>query len=120
MAVKTPPDLDDAGRRLWRAVAAWRREHDLELEPWEVEMVTEVCRAVDRLAALRARMADAGDEGRWLALVKEERQQRAILGRVVAASGLPTGLVDQDSTAGRTPKSRRAQRAAEARWHAAS
>lgn len=120
MAKAIPPDLGDDGRKLWRDIAAWRKQHDLQLEPWEEAMVTEVCRQVDRLAALRERMAAADDEGRWLALVKEERQQRAILGRVVAASGLPTGLVEGSSTAGRTPKSRRAQRAAEARWHAAS
>jgi hypothetical protein len=74
---------------LWRAVDAWRTEHRLLLEPWELEMVTEICRAVDRCASLRVRIAEAeaeGDNTQWLRFVQEERQQRAILGRVVAAS----------------------------------
>ncbi|WP_285492244.1 hypothetical protein [Actinomadura sp. NBRC 104425] len=127
MATSRPPsDLGAAGRALWRRIGealADMPDGPLQLDPWEVELVAEVCRAVDRMAALRDRMAaaeEAGDDARWLRLVQEERQQRAILGRVVAASGLPTGLVGGDTPAGLSPRSRRAQRAARARWGRAS
>lgn len=122
---RPPADLGEAGRALWRKIGRALQDMPdgpLLLDPWEVELVAEVCRAVDRMAALRDRIAaaeEAGDDSRWLRMVQEERQQRAILGRVVAASGLPTGLVE-DGGVGLSPRSRRAQKAARARWDRAS
>lgn len=119
--MKTPPgDLQAAGRSLWRRIVATLKDWPggaVALDPWEVELVAEVCRAVDRCAELRRRM-DGADQSAWLSLVREERQQRAILGRLVAASGLPTGIVDEQAGTGLSPASRRGQRAARARWGA--
>jgi hypothetical protein len=62
-------------------------------------------------------------EGRDLAepsvvrLLAEERQQRVALSTLlVVRLGFPTGVVDEDSGVGMSPRSRRAQRAAQTRW----
>lgn len=116
-----PADLGPSGRALWRQIAAWLREHDLILDPHERPLVEELCRTVDRLATLRAALAtfEPADK-EWTKLAGEERQQRLAYGRLVSALGLPSGVIPEtagtDRVVGLSPRSRRAQKAARARW----
>ncbi len=115
---KPPAGLKAPGRRLWLSVAAWLAELDVTLDPHELELVGQMCVTADRLSWLRRAADAATDVDERLKLLREERQQGTALARLVTASGLPTGLVDESGgkPVGLSPKSRRAQRAARARW----
>ena len=78
-----------------------------------------MARTVDDLATLRAALADtglvsAGSKGQARAhpLLAEVRGLRLLLLRLAAQLGLP----DEDEPAGATPASRKAAKAANARW----
>jgi len=119
--MRAPNGLGDAGGRLWRSVAAWMSEHpagSVQLDPHERELLAEACRIADRLGAMREALdgADLADTG-TVRLLAEERQQRlALANLLVAKLGLPTGMPQEVGSKGSTPRSRRAQRAAAARW----
>jgi hypothetical protein len=80
--IKKPPvprDLGAAGRKLWREVVA-----DFELSPTELILLGETCRTLDAVELL-AEGEDAGD----LRVLRELRQQRLTLARLIAALRLP-------------------------------
>lgn len=119
---RAPSDLGPGGRRLWRQVLGWLREHRLILDPHEAPMVDELARTIDRLSAARdaiGKMHPA--DPAWTRLAGEERQQRLVYARLVSALGLPSGVVP-DAAEGRanvvglSPRSRRGQKAARVRW----
>lgn len=117
-----PPDLGADGRRLWGQVQEWLAEQGpddadgAELEPHEVVLVAEMCRTADRLATIRGALARVDPtEAAWTRLASEERQRGLAMSRLISAVGFPTGLVDDDAK-GSTPRSRRAQTAAQERW----
>lgn len=115
-----PSDLGAEGRALWRDVHAWLREYGLRLDPHEEPLVAELARTADRLASARNALAGLEPSSpAWVRLAGEERQQRLAYGRVVAAIGLPTGLVGDagDNVVGYlSTASRRGLKAARARW----
>lgn len=123
MTTSRPPrDLGAEGRALFRRIEAWRVEHHLLLDPHEEPQVAELCRTVDRLAAIRGALgAVEVTDPVWARLASEERQQRLAYGRQVSALGFPSGVVGDASVVtrpapGSTPRSRRAQKAAASRW----
>jgi hypothetical protein len=117
MPSKPPDDLGAEGRALFRRIERWRAEQDLHLDPHEVPQVAELARTVDRLATCRAALErlDPATPA-WCRLASEERQQRLAYGRQVSSLGFPSGVVDDGASVGNTPRSRRAQKAAAARW----
>jgi hypothetical protein len=117
--MKNPPKrLEPSGRALWRRIAKWATAQNVEFDEHELVLIVEACGAADRLAQL----ADALDgwhpsDPAAVRLLAEERQQRALLASLLVSKlALPTGIV----AAGSTPRSRRAQTAARARWGDAS
>ena len=126
MARRAPSDLGPEGRALWLQVAAWMREQQLVADPHERPLLDELARTSDRLAALRGTLAGMHPaDPAWTRLAGEERQQRLAYGRLVSSIGLPTGVVPDAASdkvvnlRGLSPRSRRAQKAARARWGAA-
>ena len=121
--MRAPNHLGRDGGRLWRRVARWLAEHDggpVLLDPHEEAVLGEACRVADRLSELRAALdgADLADAA-MVRLLAEERQQRVALSTLlIVRLGLPTGLADEPRPKGSTPRSRRAQSAARARWGA--
>jgi hypothetical protein len=89
--------LGDAGQRLWDDVAgAW------ELSEHERAILTQACRGVDRLDAMAAELAAApqvvkNSRGDLTAhpLLVESRQTSALVARLFAALGLPSGDEDE-------------------------
>jgi len=89
--------------------------------PGELELLAQACRVLDVVADLEAQVGDdgymsEGSKGQPILhpAVAEARLQRAQLGRLLDQLGLP---VDEDSEAvPSSPTTRRAQRAAAARW----
>jgi P27 family predicted phage terminase small subunit len=107
------------GRRFWkRVVGEW------ECSPTELELLAEACRTLDELDALRRAVAKqgatvAGSQGQPRAhpALAELRQARGELRRLFDALGIPqplAGAAPAEDVVSLT--SRRAQRAARARW----
>jgi hypothetical protein len=119
--MRAPVGLGADGRRLWRSVAAWLSEHEggaITLDPHEREILAEACRVADRIAGIRDALdgADLTDAGS-IRLLAEERQQRAALASLLVSKlAFPTGMPADVPSKGTTPRSRRAQTAARARW----
>jgi len=112
-----PADLDQTGQALWLAVAGWLTEQQAALDPHERALVAELCRTADRLATIRGALRTVEPtEPAWARLASEERQRGLAMTRLISAAGLPTGLIDENGN-GDTSKSRRAQKAARARWN---
>jgi hypothetical protein len=120
-----PSDLGSDGRALWRRIHEWLRDVGLALDPHETPLVAELARTVDRLAAARGALATIHPaDPAWTRVAGEERQQRLAYARVVSALGLPSGVVPDAADVGAkvvglSPRSRRAQKAARARWGSA-
>lgn len=120
--MRAPEGLGPAGRSLWRRVGKWLADHEgaaVTLDPHEQTILGEACRVADRLAELRAVLADVdlASDAAGVRLLAEERQQRgALASLLVVRLGLPTGLADAPTTA----TSRRASKAALVRWGRAS
>ena len=113
-----PGDLGPDGRTLWAAVHRWLDDQDADLDPHERVLVAELARSADRLASIRrALTAIDPTEAAWGRLASEERQRGLAMARLISSIGFPTGLVD-DTGVGATPRSRRAQTAAQRRWSA--
>lgn len=94
-----PTDLGARGRAFWEhVVAGW------ELGADHLVLLEEICRTLDTLQRL-AGQTDA-------ASLREARQQRAILSRMLAQ----LGLEHDDGETMPSPASERARKAAEARW----
>ena len=125
--VKPPADLGTAGRALWRSTVRWLAEQTATMEPHETVVLAEACRTADRLAALRAALTgvDLADPAAVRLLTEERLQRQALASLLCVRLGLPTGLSDSSEVArkgrksslkGTTSTSRRAVRAARARW----
>ncbi len=89
--------LGQADRRLWDDVTA-----DFELSAHEEAVLLQACRAADRLEALNDALRDApltvrNSRGDLTAhpLLGEARQTSALLARLCAALGLPSGVQDE-------------------------
>ncbi|MGV0796364.1 P27 family phage terminase small subunit [Mycolicibacterium elephantis] len=93
---EVPDGLKWSGRRLWLAVVD---DYD-ELSQHETALLLQTCRTVDLLDQLQARLDADGavvDSPQGLKAhpaAAELRQQRIVLARLVAALGLPTGVVE--------------------------
>jgi phage terminase small subunit len=107
------------GRRFWkRVVGEW------DCSPAEFELLAEACRTLDELDALRRAVAKqgatvAGSQGQPRAhpALAELRQGRGELRRLLEALGIPAPLAAAAEGQGVVSlTSRRAQRAARARW----
>lgn len=123
----TASDDLDAPARAWLAgLDGWLVAESLTFDPHELTLVYEMARSVDRMAQIRAALArldPATESPAWVRLCSEERQLRLAYGRHMSTLALPTGVVDPEqggAAKGRTPRSRRAQKAARARWGAAA
>lgn len=87
MTVRPPVKLGIRGRKLWNRV-----HEDLELEAHETALLAEVCRTIDVIDALRARIDQDGPvdaEGKVSPAVVEARLQSVTLARLVASLRLP-------------------------------
>ena len=116
---KPPNDLEPRGRgrRFWTQTTK-----DYDLSAAEAEILSEVCRTLDEIEALRAVVASEGVTSTGAAgqvvshpALVELRQSRAELRRLIAEMQLPA-LDDPGETT--VPKARtlRARKAAETRW----
>lgn len=109
-----PADLGREGRALWRQVVA-----DYVFRADEAALFGEMCRTVDRLAAIRKALAEApslvtaGSTGQARAhpLLGEERAGQLVLVRLASQLGLT-----DDDEALNTPAKRKAAQAANVRW----
>lgn len=111
----TPPrDLGPAGRDLWRKVLA-----TFELDDHELPALLLAAKQLDDVARLEALLVSDGlvvigsaGQTRLSAVVTELRQARLAASRLLDALALPLDGADTAAT----PASKRAQRAAQARW----
>jgi P27 family predicted phage terminase small subunit len=116
---KPPASLGRAGSALWRSIVSDVPD-DAELDARELVLLEQACRAADHESALQAvvkrdGVTAKGSTGQKVvhpALV-EARQQRLVILRLLSAIGLD----DDTAAAATSPASRRARRAAEARWY---
>jgi hypothetical protein len=107
------------GRRFWKRVVS-----EYECSPVELELLSEACRSMDELDALRravvkdgATVAGSRGQRRTHPALAELRQGRAELRRLLDALGIPQPLAAAAEREGVVSMaSRRAQRAARARW----
>jgi P27 family predicted phage terminase small subunit len=106
-----PRGLRAAGKRLWRAVTG-----EFELSEYEAGLLLQMCRTVDTLDDLQAILDENGlisqsSQGERVhpALV-EARQQRLVLAKLLAALGLPSGLVDDADGRAQAPADPAARR----------
>lgn len=114
---RPPERLGEAGTALWRSLTG-----AYELGPHELALLAVACRQADDVAALEEAIARdglmvTGSTGQPVLnrAVTEVRQGRLALGRLLDQLALP---VDDDELAPvlRSPASRKAQKAANARW----
>lgn len=120
-APRPPSDLKarSRGARFWRAVVA-----EFEPSPVELELLGEACRTLDELDALRRAVATDGPivtgsraQPRTHPGLVELRQGRAELRRLLDALSIPVPLAAAGDVEGVVSlASRRAGRAARARW----
>jgi P27 family predicted phage terminase small subunit len=106
------------GRRFWQQVVG-----EWECSPAELELLAEACRTLDELQALRRAVARegatvAGSQGQRRAhpALTEPRLGRGELRRLLDALGLEAAGVGAEGEDVVSLTSRRAQRAARARW----
>lgn len=98
---RAPDGLKAAGRRLWKAVAG-----AFDLEPHERELLREVCRTADLIDGLQTvldaegPMAESSQGIRVHPAAVELRQQRITYARLVAALGVPTGVLEDRPAVG--------------------
>jgi hypothetical protein len=120
-APRPPSDLKAGtrGARFWRAVVA-----EFEPSPVELELLGEACRTLNELDALRRAVAKDGatvggsrGQTRTHPGLVELRQGRAELRRLLDALAIPVPLAAAGDMEGVVSlASRRAQKAARARW----
>jgi len=114
----TPRDLQAAGRAVLQAVSGFLTCERLTLDPHELIVLHEACRVADRLAELRDALAGADlHDPVSVRLLAEERQQRLALATLLVTKlGLPSGVAGDNPAVGMSPRSRRGQTGARARW----
>ena len=110
---RPPRGLGARGRAFWRQVVA-----GYELEGHHVEVLREVCRLLDRADALAAAVQRDGEvvpgstgQPRLHPALAEQRQTAVAVARLLDALGL-----DVEEEKPESATSRKARRAAEARW----
>lgn len=84
---RPPRGLQRRGRELWRTLV-----ERFEFDPDELELLLEVCRTLDTLAALEEAVATSGPvgvDGRIHPAVVESRLQRDLLGRLLRQLAVP-------------------------------
>jgi hypothetical protein len=114
--LEPPAGLDAAGQRLWDSVMAL-----YVLTPSEHGILEEACRTTDELVRIEKAIKELsvltvrGSVGQPKAhpLLEEARRHRTLLERLTAALALP----NDDQKTGLSPRSRHAQKAAQARWN---
>jgi hypothetical protein len=96
MARHAPKQLGAHGKRLWTAV-----ERDFELDEHELALLKQACLVCDLLETLQKAVDEEGPfiDGRITDTVREMRQQRIVLARLLAALRVPSG-VEGDLQAG--------------------
>ena len=117
---KPPKGLDSEGRALWRSILRDVPDH-LELDARELTVLGAACHQADQNAALATAIqrdgltvTGAAGQRRLNACVTELRQGRTALARLLEAVDLGTAQGFSEA-----PASRRAKKAADARWRAA-
>lgn len=115
MTATRPPGLGAAGVELWDSIVADVPEGH-ELDSKELTTLAHAAHIADTIAALEKIIGEQGYLSTGVAkqvvvhpAVTEARQQRATLQRLLERIGLDEGQ-------SLTPRQRRAQRAADARW----
>jgi P27 family predicted phage terminase small subunit len=99
-----PRGLRPAGRRLWKAVTG-----EFDLDDHEAALLLQACRTVDNLDQLQAILdengliADSSQGIRVHPALVEARQQRLALAKLLAALGLPGGVVDDAQASDEQP-----------------
>ncbi|GAA0638682.1 hypothetical protein GCM10009547_48630 [Sporichthya brevicatena] len=114
--------LGPAGRRLWEAVDAYLVREKLVLDEHEVVVLELAAATADRVDQLGQALTgmDIASNAAAVRLMAEERMQRKALAELLTTKlGLPSGIAAETKDTGRTPRSRRAQKAAAVRWGAA-
>jgi hypothetical protein len=111
--IRPPVVLGSRGRRLWRQIVA-----DFDLSDAERAVLVEACRTADLVDRLASRLGDEdltveGSRGQVVInpLVAELRQQRELLGRLLARLALPDDADAEDAAV------RLGRRGAHARWY---
>jgi hypothetical protein len=100
-----PPDLREAGRRLWEKTVA-----EIDFQAHELELLGETCRTLDAVRLLQAQLdadgvIDISPQGRRVhPALPELRQQRVVLARLLAALAIPDD--EPPGAAGTTPAGR--------------
>jgi hypothetical protein len=115
--IEPPAGLDAAGQRLWDSVMAL-----YVLTPSELRVLEEACRTTDELTRIEEAIKELpgltvrGSVGqpKGHPLLEEARRHRMLLERLTGALALPN---DDQQTTGLSPRSRHAQKAAQARWN---
>lgn len=98
---ETPGGLRWSGRRLWEATTG-----EFELSEHETGLLLQACRTIDALDALQVRfdadgpMVESPQGLKAHPALPELRQQRIALARLLAALGLPTGVVEDHDQKG--------------------
>jgi len=102
MARHAPKELGAAGKRLWNAI-----DREFELEEHELSLLKEACRTLDLLERLTEAIAEEGPfvDGRITDAVKEVRQQRIVLARLLAALRVPAGVAEDHQASARDRRS---------------
>lgn len=95
---KAPAGLEQAGRRLWRAVLK-----AFDLEEHELALLRRACHVADRCEALQAVVDSEGlfetnrlGERKMHPAVVELRQQEILLAKLVVAMRVPLGEAGED------------------------
>ncbi len=83
-----PEGLKQSGRELYKDVLS-----RLRLNLWEVKLLVEACRTVDRLEDLNTEIEDADGKEKQKLLV-EARLQQATLGRLISSLRFPESVED--------------------------
>lgn len=88
-----PKGTGCSGRALWRSVV-----EDYSLEEHEALLLKEACRCADLLDELAATIAEQGSttvDGKLNPALREAREQKICLARLITAMRLPAGDEDQ-------------------------
>lgn len=111
-----PADLEKRGRAFWREVL---KIYELNVD--EMQLLAEACRTLDDCDRLRVVIETEGQmikgstgQSRLHPAIGELRQTRTALAKFLAQLGLPDA---EGGASLPTPESRRASRAADARWN---
>ena len=111
---RAPSGLAHRGGSFWR-----RRMAEFDFGDGEIELLVEICRALDEAEALHRVVVEqgstvAGSRGQITAhpCLSELRQTRLMLGRLLSQLALP----DEDGDSLTSPLSARGRKAARTRW----